>query len=97
MSDIDKMNEFELIDLLALEYGISGKESQEERNLDVLYQRRVLRAALEQKGALERVRERVVTESFCGVMRSMPMTDRANAMKDVLGFIDQELSGVESD
>jgi hypothetical protein len=53
--------------------------------------------ALEQKDALERVRDRVTKESSCGVMRSMPMTDRANAMKDVLAFIDHELSGVEGD
>lgn len=43
----DLRNEFQLIDDLALLLGIAAPESEEERNMDVLYKRKVLRAAKE--------------------------------------------------
>jgi len=39
-------DEFELMDQLATILGVAGPESQEARNNDVLYQRRVLRKAI---------------------------------------------------
>lgn len=40
------LDEFELMDQLAIILGIAGPESQEERNNSSIYQRRVLRAAI---------------------------------------------------
>jgi hypothetical protein len=49
---MDVLDEFQLMDRLATQLGIAGPESQEERNTSSLYQRAVLRAAIEQiKGA----------------------------------------------
>jgi len=83
------INEFNLIDKLANRYGVAGKKSHEQRNFDVLYQRRVLRKALTQARHVARIREFVYNESKCGIMRSMDNTIRSNAMKDVLNFIDE--------
>ena len=43
---MDSLNEFQLIDKLAIQLGIASPESQEERNTSSLYQRAVLRAAI---------------------------------------------------
>jgi hypothetical protein len=40
------LNEFELVDRLATMLGVAGPESQEERNMSPVYQRRVLREAI---------------------------------------------------
>lgn len=43
---MEREDEFELMNRLATFAGIAGPESQEERNFDALWQRRVLRGAL---------------------------------------------------
>jgi hypothetical protein len=51
-TNMETLDEFQLMDRLATHLGIAGPESQEERNTSSLYQRAVLRAAIEQiKGA----------------------------------------------
>lgn len=45
---MDLLDEFQLIDKLAVQLGIASPESQEERNTSPLYRRAVLRAALKQ-------------------------------------------------